>query len=408
MEGFIVNIQERQKDFLSIVEKLDISATQFKNAQSKYEALASFLNEHGIEATIYPQGSFALGTVTRPIKKADSPSYDLDCICQVSGTRADYTPSGLRNLIEEALKSNNIYGGKLVKWEECFTIEYADIDGVSFSIDVVPAVDDSDDNKGNLIIKGLNPQIVNTSIAIPRQNSEKNYRWISNNPKGFKRWFDEINAPYLEFAKKYEERTAFGNTSVEELPSEVRRSSLQRVIQILKYQRDSYYSKRTDGNDIKPISALITTLATRIASNYANKNCTVFELLEYVLSKLNVCIHQKEMPFEEYVLHYDDSPVISYNNRKWIVANPADPEDNLADKWNTDERIPQVFFKWITTMKEDLFDLLAQNDDMQFGVFLENSFGAYVPNNAIVKKYRNTRVATPINATTASKPYHCL
>lgn len=86
-----MNISERQKDFLSVIEKLDISPTQFKNAQSKYEALAAFLDEHGIEATIYPQGSFALGTVTRPAKKADSPSYDLDCICQVTGTKSDYT-----------------------------------------------------------------------------------------------------------------------------------------------------------------------------------------------------------------------------------------------------------------------------------------------------------------------------
>lgn len=99
-----MNISERQKDFLSVIEKLDISPTLFKNAQSKYEALATFLDEHGIEANIYPQGSFALGTVTRPIKKANSPSYDLDCICQVSGTKPEYTPSGLRDLIENTLR----------------------------------------------------------------------------------------------------------------------------------------------------------------------------------------------------------------------------------------------------------------------------------------------------------------
>lgn len=261
-----MNISERQKDFLSVVKKLDISPTLFKNAQNKYEALAAFLNEHGIEATIYPQGSFALGTVTRPIKKTDSPSYDLDCICQISGTKSEYTPSGLRNLIEETLRSNDTYDGKLVKWEECFTIEYADVNGVSFSIDLVPAVSDSDDVKANLITKGLSPQVVDTNIAIPRQNSEKNYRWISNNPKGFKKWFDEINAPYLLYAPKYEERGIFESVSIEELPNEIRRSALQRVIQILKYQRDTYYSKLSDGDDIKPISALITTMVTRIAS----------------------------------------------------------------------------------------------------------------------------------------------
>lgn len=407
MEEFIMNISERQKDFLSVVKKLDISPTLFKNAQSKYEALAAFLNEHGIEATIYPQGSFALGTVTRPIKKTDTPSYDLDFICQISGTKSEYTPSGLRNLIEETLRSNDIYDGKLVKWEECFTIEYADVNGVSFSIDLVPAVSDSDDVKANLITKGLSPQVVDTSIAIPRQNSEKNYRWISNNPKGFKKWFDEINAPYLLYAPKYEERGIFESVSVEELPNEVRRSALQRVIQILKYQRDTYYSKRSDGDDIKPISALITTMVTRIAFNYSKKDCSVFELLEYVLNKLEMCIHQTEMTFEQYALQYDNSPVLSYKNGKWCVPNPADPDDNLADKWNADSKIPKVFFNWVTTIKKELIELFAQNDENQFGVFMENSFGVYDPTNPIIKKYRNARIATPINASTASKPYHC-
>lgn len=402
-----MSISERQKDFLSVVEKLDISPNLFKNAQSKYEALAAFLNEHGIEATIYPQGSFALGTVTRPIKKTDSPSYDLDCICQVSGTKTEYTPSGLRDLIEQTLISNDTYDGKLVKWEECFTIKYAEVNGVSFSIDLVPAVSDSNDVIDNLIKKGLSRQVVDTSIAIPRQNSEKIYRWISNNPKGFKKWFDEINAPYLLYAQKYAERGIFESASVEELPNEVRRSALQRVIQVLKYQRDTYYSKLSDGDDIKPISALITTMAARIASNYDKKDCSVFELLQYVLNELEKCIHQTEMTFEEFALQYDNSPVISYKNGKWSVSNPADPDDNLADKWNADNRIPKTFFNWVTTIKKDLFELLEQNDEKQFGVFMENSFGVYDSDNPIIKKYRNARIATPINTATASKPYHC-
>lgn len=403
-----MNIYERQQDFLSIIEKLDISPTLFKNAQSKYEALAAFLNENGVKATIYPQGSFALGTVTRPMKKTNRQGYDLDCICQVSGSKTDYTPSSLRNLIEKTLKNSDTYGGKLVKWEECFTIEYADINGVSFSIDLVPAVDDSNDKKAGLIIKGLSTEFVNTCIAIPRQNSEKSYHWISNNPKGFKKWFDEINAPYLEHAKKIEERSVFESVCVEELPNELRRSALQKVIQILKYQRDTYYSQYTDGDEIKPISALIATIVAQISSNYTAKNCSVFELLEHVLHKLEECIYQTEMTFDEYAFKYDKSPVISYNNGEWIVSNPADPEDNLANKWNVDDRIPHTFFKWISTIKKDLFELLEQNDDKQFGVFLENSFGAYTSDNAIIKKYRTSCAATPINVSTASKPYHCL
>lgn len=209
------------------------------------------------------------------------------------------------------------------------------------------------------------------------------------------------------YAQKYAERGIFESASVEELPNEVRRSALQRVIQVLKYQRDTYYSKLSDGDDIKPISALITTMAARIASNYDKKNCSVFELLQYVLNELEKCIHQTEMTFEEFALQYDNSPVISYKNGKWSVSNPADPDDNLADKWNADNRIPKAFFNWVTTIKKDLFELLEQNDEKQFGVFMENSFGVYDSDNPIIKKYRNARIATPINTATASKPYHC-
>ena len=130
-------------------------------------------------------------------------------------------------------------------------------------------------------------------------------------------------------------------------------------------------------------------------------------MLEYVLNRLEMCIHQTEMTFEQYALQYDKSPVLSYKNGKWNVPNPADPEDNLANKWNEDERIPKSFFKWVTTIKKDLFEVMTQEDDNQFGVVLENSFANYDPNNPIIKKYRKARVAAPINASTASKPYHC-
>lgn len=208
------------------------------------------------------------------------------------------------------------------------------------------------------------------------------------------------------YAPKYAERGIFESASVEKLPNEVRHSALQRVIQILKYQRDAYYSKLTNGDEIKPISALITTMATRIASKYEKKDCSVFELLEYVLNRLEMCIHQTEMTFEQYSLRYDDSPVLSYKNGKWNVPNPADPDDNLANKWNEDDRIPKSFFKWVTVIKKDLFEVMTQKDDNQFGVFMENSFSDYDPDNPVFKKYRKTRIATPINAATASKPYY--
>lgn len=187
------NIPERQKDILSIISSLDISPTMYKNAVEKYSAITKFLNDYGIDADMYPQGSFAFGTVIRPNAADPSASYDLDFICQVRGSRVDYTPSELRQIIEDALSSSGIYGGKLTIYKECFTIEYADINDISFTIDIVPATDETVENKNRLIKKSLEPDLIETAIAIPKHNGERNYSWLTNNPKGLRAWFDAKN-----------------------------------------------------------------------------------------------------------------------------------------------------------------------------------------------------------------------
>ena len=189
----VKNIPERQKDILSIISSLDISPTMYRNAIEKYNAITKFLDDCGIEADMYPQGSFAFGTVVRPNAKNPSATYDLDVICQVRGNRADYAPSELRQRIEDALSSSGIYGGKLIVYDECFTVEYADISGVGFTIDIVPAADETSDNKNRLIKKSLEPELIGTAIAIPKHNGERNYSWLTNNPKGFRAWFDKNN-----------------------------------------------------------------------------------------------------------------------------------------------------------------------------------------------------------------------
>ena len=59
------NVLERQQDILSIISELDISPTMYSNAVEKYKAITAYLESYGIEAEMYPQGSFAFGTVVR-------------------------------------------------------------------------------------------------------------------------------------------------------------------------------------------------------------------------------------------------------------------------------------------------------------------------------------------------------
>lgn len=406
------NIPERQKDILSIISSLDISPTMYRNAVEKYKAITKFLGDCGIEADMYPQGSFAFGTVVRPNAKDPSANYDLDVICQVRGSRADYAPSELRQKIEDALTSSGIYGGKLKVCKECFTVEYAGINGVGFTIDIVPAADETSETKSRLTQKSLAPELIGTAIAIPKHNGERNYSWLTNNPKGLRAWFDAKNEPFLAASRSaYRERLFAANrvlfASVEEIPHELDRSALQRVIQILKYHRDVFYAKIKDGDEIKPISAIINVVTTQIASRY-DPNCSVFELLEYVLNELNIYAQQQTLTFKDFAQIYGSRTVFSRPDGKWYISNPANPEDNLADKWNQNERIPAHFFRWVKAVKDDLIESLQQDDDQRFRASIENGLGNMSVSSVLGNKYCNTTPPKPISSQGAAKPYRGL
>ena len=405
------NILERQKDILSIIARLDISPTMYENAVTKYKAITKFLGDCGIEADMYPHGSFAFGTVVRPIAKNPSANYDLDFVCQVKGSQSDYTPSGLRNKIGEALNSSDVYGGKLKVYDECFTIEYADINGVGFAIDIVPAADETYETKAQLKAKSTFPYLIDTAIAIPKHNGERNYSWITNNPKGFRTWFEQINAPFLAVAKDASRRHLFEQNrgiyaSVEEIPSALERSALQRVIQILKYHRDVYYAKLADGDDIKPISAILNAVVARISAK-VDPSCSVFELLEYVLKELAIYAQQQSLTTKEFSRLYESRSIFSRPDRsvKWHIENPANPKDNLADHWNTNMKIPATFFRWVGVAKDDLLASLHRDDDQEFRVILENGFGATAVSSTLGHKYRAIVNPKPIIAQTAARPY---
>lgn len=402
------NTYERQKDILKLISQLDISVTMYKNADEKYHAVAKFLEDCGIDADIYPQGSFAFGTVLRPNTKNPDANYDLDFICQLRSPKEDIAPSALQKKIEDALSSSSRYGGgKLTTYPECFTIEYADINGVGFTIDIVPAADESLDRKHELISKSPRPDLLSTAIAIPRHNGERNYSWLTNNPKGFKKWFDEINGPFLdnrrvEIRKRLFEENRMYFNSIEEIPPYMERSSIQRVIQILKYHRNEYYKNLPHGDELKPISAIINTLVADIART-SSPALDVFELLNYVLSELRIYAYHQNMRHDAFEKAYGSRVAITHTDGKWEIQNPANPEDNLANKWNQNSDIPKYFFLWINACTKDLIASLSL-PDAAFRASIDNAFGAENIKKAWGTKYQSV-TPKPIIPTKVAKPY---
>lgn len=401
-----MNKRAREIDILTIIEKLDISPSMYKNATDKYNSIANYLNSHGLNADIYPQGSFALGTVIRPYSEDRERRYDLDFVCQVSSLRKDISAKELRETVEDVLKSGDLYGGKLHISDECITIEYADINNVGFSIDIVPAIDERPDVKEVLKRISERPELIETSIRIPKYSNGEKYKWLTNNPKGYKQWFLEINAPFEScsgefFCEHYYMSNRCEFNSVEEIPEDLHRSSLQRVIQILKYHRDVYFSHITNGAVVKPISAIVNTIVTGIAAN-VRPDISIFELLRYVLEELSLY----EGILNDRNLFRRNNPlrqIIQRNENGWIIQNPANPGDNLANEWNENKSIPIYFFKWIKACNTQLL-LSMDLPDEEFRSNIENAFGQFVVQKHWGQKY-SSESPKPISYSGYAKPW---
>ena len=386
---------DRQKDILDAIKSLDITPTMFKNANDKYHNIAKFLSENGLEAEFYPQGSFACGTVVRPNIKDANASYDLDAVCQVKALKETLSAKDLFEKLVEVFKSNAVYKERMKVYDKCITIQYADVGEVGFSIDIIPAVEETEEIKNEQRMKSERPDLVDTAIAIPK-HCKKNYVWFTNNPKGFKKWFEEKNTPFLQYIDEYRASLFEANralfATVEEIPEGLNRTAMQRVIQILKRNRDVFYQtlekadNKLKADDIKPISAIINIIVAEICKD-APAYYSVFDLLEYVLEQLDIYSFYQGHTEAEFNKRYSKKKVIQKVNGLWNIKNPALGKDNLADSWNENHLIPKYFFIWVQAARKDIITSLTLTDDAEFRSCIDNAFGYEVVQKVLGNKY---------------------
>lgn len=106
-----------------ICQALELTQTQFQTAQDRYGAVGRWLDDPFDpilnRATIYPQGSLALGTTVRPLGRDD---YDLDLVCLVPGYVGG-SSADLKKKIGHRLRSNAHYKGILQEKTRCLAPE---------------------------------------------------------------------------------------------------------------------------------------------------------------------------------------------------------------------------------------------------------------------------------------------
>ena len=123
------NMLKSDKLFDKIADELNISLSLYKTAVERYTAIGNWLDEinltdvfegsednipvEKIKADIFPQGSFALGTVVKPWRNGEEQEYDIDLVFQLDleiGTKQAYA---LKKAVGQRLKSHGTYSKML-------------------------------------------------------------------------------------------------------------------------------------------------------------------------------------------------------------------------------------------------------------------------------------------------------
>lgn len=149
--------------------------------------------------------------------------------------------------------------------------------------------------------------------------------------------------------------------------------------------RDVYYC-RIKKENLKPTSAIITTICAEIAYGM-NPSMNVFELLQAIANDFEIYSYNQTLQEEEFSRQYIDKNIIRKRKGIWYIINPVNPKDNLADSWNDNPEKAQIFFKWVKAMKKDCLDSMNLEDN-DFVALLENNFGRdYVKKNVKLEDY---------------------
>jgi hypothetical protein len=144
----------------------------------------------------------------------------------------------------------------------------------------------------------------------------------------------------------------FANEDVKPLPAKRKaKTTLQRVVQLLKRHRDIHYA----GDDDKPISIIITTLAARA---YDGEK-------DLVLAFRNVVAKMR---------NYIETRMEDGKEVKW-VPNPVNKQENFADKWPEAPRKQRLFYEWLDKLEANTQNMVSSSDRLLLERHFSDSFG---------------------------------
>lgn len=309
------------------VDLLDIPPHLRDLVVARYQDVGEFLAENGgARCSIYPQGSFLLGTA---IHRPRETEYDIDLVFRDGISKDDTTQAELKERVGDMLEAYYVHKigaddapDDFCEKRRCWTLSYW---RQGFHLDVLPAVIDTDFRRSQNAIL-----LTDTKLR----------PWQHANPQDYAIWFRNRSE---EMRRKIAASARAEN--VGDVPNWAIRSTLQRLVQVLKWH---CYLDFADDVDSRPPSILITTLA---AHAYRGQDDLGEALLEVI----------------------DDMPnYMKKANGRWQVLNPAQPKENFADKWNETDTAyrRQEFNRWLRKVQRDL-EIAYESQDSGLDVLVD-------------------------------------
>jgi hypothetical protein len=308
------HLQLRKLQAVSVLERvceqLDPTANQLELAEQHYSAVARWVAEAEhppfSAASIYAQGSFAIGTTNKPIGHDD---IDVDLVAHFPSVTASIDPRFLKALLGDRLKAHDVYKSKLREMPRCWRIDYANY----FHLDITPSIPNRACPMGGELV--------------PDKTLEC---WKTSNPRGFRDLFAKRAAlrPRVRMAKSL--TTDRARAHVQPFPEYLRfKGVLRRIVQLAKRHRDMAFVERDQS--LRPISVVITTLVSRAYEVCVHRDYDTE--LDLAVDVIRLMPH--------FIERHDE-----FGRQHWAIWNQTTIGENFAEKWNSDSRRAHAFFGW--------------------------------------------------------------
>ena len=194
----MTRIQEFSSLLTAISNELDIPDELHQEAALKYEEVGIWLAAEGgslanYAPDIYPQGSFRLGTVVRPIDtKCD---YDIDLVCVIERQKASISQVELKKIIGDRLRENTDYAKRLNPSRRAWNLDFPK----QFHLDVLPSIPNVEQDPNGILL-------TDTELKL----------WHKSNPIDYADWFyDSMKVQVKTFKETLAKSLSL---SVEEVP----------------------------------------------------------------------------------------------------------------------------------------------------------------------------------------------